>query len=234
MKVLVIAGHGENDPGAIGVNGLREVDLTREIARALAEYPEMVLFDTSKNAFQHQSILSSYTGKIDYAVEIHLNAYEIRSVNGVEIYQTPFSTHTYDPSPILTYLHSMGYKNRGLKSANFSVISTLEKNHVPAILVECGFITNEKDMDIYNPKKIADAIYKGLTEMNVVENQTNTPIVNNRVDDTPSDWAKSWCEKANEMGIMTGKRYREFMTREEAAAMGVKIIEYIKSEANHK
>ena len=54
MKILLIAGHGNGDPGACAC-GLKEADLTREVAAALLPklktYADVDLFDTSKNMY---------------------------------------------------------------------------------------------------------------------------------------------------------------------------------------
>ena len=56
MKILLIAGHGNGDPGACAC-GLKEADLTREVAAALLPklktYADVDLFDTSKNMYSY-------------------------------------------------------------------------------------------------------------------------------------------------------------------------------------
>ena len=54
MKILLIAGHGAGDPGAVG-NGYKEADLTREVVSLLktrlSKFAEVIVHDTTKNAF---------------------------------------------------------------------------------------------------------------------------------------------------------------------------------------
>ena len=59
-----------------------------------------------------------------------------------------------------------GTKNRGILSEKFVVI---HNNTVPAILIECGFITNNNDFekikDTTYQKKAAEAIYESVCEL---------------------------------------------------------------------
>ena len=56
MKILLIAGHGEGDPGACAL-GYKEADITREIApklkSILSNYATVDVFDTSKNMYKY-------------------------------------------------------------------------------------------------------------------------------------------------------------------------------------
>ena len=55
MKILLICGHGDGDPGACAC-GYKEADLVREYAptlkKALSQYAEVELHDTSKNLYK--------------------------------------------------------------------------------------------------------------------------------------------------------------------------------------
>ncbi|MBD0389332.1 MAG: peptidoglycan-binding protein, partial [Nostoc sp. C3-bin3] len=51
--------------------------------------------------------------------------------------------------------------NRGVKSG--SHLYVLKNTDMPAILVECCFIDSQKDMNLFEPEAMANAIVKGLT-----------------------------------------------------------------------
>ena len=57
------------------------------------------------------------------------------------------------------------FKNRGIKEAAFYMV---KRTHCPAVLVECGFMTNEKDCKILMTEKdrIAQAIFNGILKLN--------------------------------------------------------------------
>ena len=56
MKILLIAGHGDGDSGAIGC-GFKEADLTREMVKLikpyLSKYATVEIADTAKNWYRY-------------------------------------------------------------------------------------------------------------------------------------------------------------------------------------
>ena len=53
------------------------------------------------------------------------------------------------------------FKNRGFKQGNYYV---LRNARVPAILIECGFLSNVNDMAKYDAYKMAQNIFDGIME----------------------------------------------------------------------
>jgi N-acetylmuramoyl-L-alanine amidase len=91
-KVVIDAGHGGNDPGAIGRNGLREKDVNLDIARKLssllrAEGVQTVL-TRSTDRFIPLSTRVSIANRsgADLFVSIHSNAARTRTLSGFEVY----------------------------------------------------------------------------------------------------------------------------------------------------
>jgi len=90
--VVVDAGHGGRDPGASGVGGLREKDVTLSIARHLARGLDERGFrvvmtrndDRSLDLEERTAIAESAAG--DVFVSIHANASRRRQARGIEIY----------------------------------------------------------------------------------------------------------------------------------------------------
>jgi N-acetylmuramoyl-L-alanine amidase len=90
--VVVDPGHGGLDPGAIGVGGLREKEITLRVARALgkrlAEQGFRVVHtregDRTLSLEERTAIAESVDG--DVFVSIHANAAPRRSVHGIETY----------------------------------------------------------------------------------------------------------------------------------------------------
>ena len=72
MNILLIAGHGQGDPGAVG-NGYKEAELVREIATSLksklSAYANVDLFDTSKNMYKYLKAGNTFNfKKYDYSI----------------------------------------------------------------------------------------------------------------------------------------------------------------------
>lgn len=91
-KVVIDAGHGGNDPGAIGRNGLKEKDVNLDIAKRLssllrAEGVQAVL-TRSTDKFISLSTRVSIANRsgADLFISIHSNAARSRSLSGFEVY----------------------------------------------------------------------------------------------------------------------------------------------------
>ncbi|MFP8880508.1 MAG: N-acetylmuramoyl-L-alanine amidase [Myxococcota bacterium] len=90
--VIVDPGHGGSDPGAIGVGGLKEKDVTMRLARVLSRQLEargflVVLTRKSDKAVsleERTAIAEANHG--DVFISLHANAAPRRSVNGIETY----------------------------------------------------------------------------------------------------------------------------------------------------
>lgn len=91
-RIVVDAGHGGHDPGAIGPRRIREKDVTLQISRRLAkrlraEGFEVVLTraDDRYLALEERTALAN-AANADLFVSIHANAHPRRNRNGVETY----------------------------------------------------------------------------------------------------------------------------------------------------
>lgn len=186
-RVFIDPGHGGSDPGAIS-NGERESDLNLTISMLLKDKLEdkgiEVLLSREDDVFltlEERGILSNEYNP-DVFVSIHQNSAQ-SSASGIETY---YHTDKIEYKPLSTdiqtkLIENTNAKNRGVKSANFSVLRT---TYSPSSLVECGFISNvdecEKLTDpIYQDKiamSIADGIEKYLIE-NVELNDSNIPAI---------------------------------------------------------
>lgn len=99
-RVVVDPGHGGEDPGAIGPNGLLEKDVTLAIAKKLGEilkkekYNIEVIFTREKDIFipleERTAIANSK--KADFFISIHANASPGRHAKGIETYFLNWTT----------------------------------------------------------------------------------------------------------------------------------------------
>lgn len=91
-KVVIDAGHGGKDPGAIGVSGLKEKDVTLDIAKRLSailrENGIEVVMTRSTDKFIPLSgrVDIANRSKADLFLSVHANANRVRSLRGFEIY----------------------------------------------------------------------------------------------------------------------------------------------------
>lgn len=182
MKVLLIAGHGAGDSGAVG-NGYKEADLTRKIVAALEpklkKYCSVGVYPTSRNAYddvQNGTFANHVPGGIrsyNYVFEVHLNSSaDDPDGNGVttgtEIYITSAEEGYTVETAILKNVCSMGFRNRGVKRTDFSVIATCKNYGVSSALLESCFIDDQDDVDLLVPnidefaQKVVDGIAEGF------------------------------------------------------------------------
>jgi N-acetylmuramoyl-L-alanine amidase len=91
-RVVVDAGHGGHDPGAIGPSRIREKDVTLAIARRLARrlraagFEVVLTRDTDRFLPLEERTALANTARGDLLVSIHANANPRRSLSGVETY----------------------------------------------------------------------------------------------------------------------------------------------------
>jgi N-acetylmuramoyl-L-alanine amidase len=90
--VIVDPGHGGSDPGAIGLGGLREKDVTLRLAKSLASKLRPMGFrvvttrDNDRTVSLEERTAIAEASHGDIFVSLHANAAPRRSVHGIETY----------------------------------------------------------------------------------------------------------------------------------------------------
>jgi len=144
FRVVVDAGHGGRDMGAYWY-GVRESDLNMRVARKVEAglkargYP--VTMTRRSDIFISLSKRARIANRFRNAifVSIHFNATKSTRVSGAETYYKGRKSR-YLASCIQSQLiKRLRVKNRGVRRGNYAV---LVGTKCPAVLVECGFISN--------------------------------------------------------------------------------------------
>lgn len=172
MKVVIDAGHGGADPGAV-YNGRKEAEDNLALALELGEFLRNsgvdVVYtrtgDVTQTPFEKASIGNRENA--DLFVSLHRNS----SPNPDEY--TGVETLVYDNNGdkvelarrINENLEKVGYQNNGIKQRPGLVV--LRRTKMPAVLVETGFINNDKDNQIYDEQlqSIANEIGTAILSM---------------------------------------------------------------------
>lgn len=185
---LISFGHGAYtsknlvDPGAVS-NGMVEAELTKKVAIATYKYLLGVKGRNYKVSFPEKDGVGDHLFEHNeqarvlakkyrvVSIDIHFNAFAKNYVNGVEaIVQNDVGKKKCSTNLgnfILKELVKLGFNNRGIKKDNNF---TFLKNKGIANIIECGFITSNKDRKLMDTNKelraIGIAIGKGLVKYN--------------------------------------------------------------------
>lgn len=168
MKILLVAGHGAGDPGAIG-NGFQEHALARELAQKLQKilnnYADVSLFDINKNMYAYLKSGNTFDfSPYDYILEIHFNAASPTGV-GTEILVHTKQNGISVEECILNNMTQLGFKNRGIKRrSNLYNMNYLFNKGKDYALLETCFITSNDDMNKYAADQVAEKIASGIIE----------------------------------------------------------------------
>ncbi len=167
--VVIDAGHGGHDRGGISGQRVGEKDLTLDVARRLRDilqsnglHTVMTRVDDTFIPLPQRSAIANAQRDAIF-VSIHFNSAFRSSANG-------FETFYYNPTASgiaarvqagLMQLEPV--ENRGVKRRAYYV---LRKTRIPAVLAECGFLTNRNEaalcMQAGHRQELASAIAKAI------------------------------------------------------------------------
>ena len=187
--IIVDAGHGGIDPGSMTDDqSVKEKDVNLKITKKVKELLEasgaMVILtrndDTSLYTEQvGKTIRQKYNENLknrkkiiqessaDMFISIHLNKFQESKDYGA---QTFYPAGKEDDKQLATYIQGELKRvvdktnNRKIKSTND--IYLIKDNEIPSTLIECGFLSNDKEAKLLNDEEYQDqiawAIYVGI------------------------------------------------------------------------
>jgi len=171
--IMLDAGHGGSDPGATGITGVREKDITLQVTLKLAKalrnrgYEVVLTRDTDRfvSLGQRADLCNELLPMI--FVSLHANWIDDPTFTGVMTFhfegapQAQALAHAVQRNLLL----STGAVDRKVRTASFFV---LRETVVPAVLVEVGFLTNtQEEYKLRDPmyqKRIVDGLAQGIGE----------------------------------------------------------------------
>ena len=175
ITVVIDAGHGGHDRGGIPGQRVAEKDMTLDVALRLSNVLSAsgyrVVMTRSTDVFVplggRVAIANSYRNAV--FVCIHFNATGRSGASGIETY-----FYSRDSLPLASAIHH--YVTGGAPSANRGVrrrgYYVLRKTSIPAVLVECGFLTNPTEAAYAQSasyrQKLAEEIAAGVRGRNSV------------------------------------------------------------------
>ena len=168
-KIVIDAGHGGRDPGAVW-DGRQEKDdslaLALAVGEKLADRGVDVVYTRTEDIYQtpFEKAQISNRENPDFFVSIHRNSSpEANQYTGVEtlVYDRSGSKERMAEN-INRELEKEGFKNLGVKERPGLVV--LRRTSAPALLVEAGFINSDEDDSRLDSRfdRIAQAIADGV------------------------------------------------------------------------
>jgi N-acetylmuramoyl-L-alanine amidase len=176
MRICIDPGHGGSDPGAIGLvpRRLEEKEFTLGTSLLLREelqnLDHEVIMTRQQDQTRSLAARAAFANRFnaDLFVSIHANAAANPVPEGIEVFHFAGSDAGSElASRVQDSLIAEfpDHRNRGVKEANFAV---LRLTNMPAILVECEFLTNPDQLrflsDPANRRRIAAAIARAIEE----------------------------------------------------------------------
>jgi N-acetylmuramoyl-L-alanine amidase len=184
ITVVIDAGHGGHDRGGIPGQRVAEKEMTLDVAqrlkKALAASGYRVVMTRDSDEFvplgTRVAIANSYSNAI--FVSIHFNSAKRTGAAGIETYF--YSRESLPLASAIHYFVAGGApsSNRNVRRRGYYV---LRKTRAPAVLVECGFLTNPTEaahaQKTSYRQKLAEEIAAGVRGRNTVASTLSTTRV---------------------------------------------------------
>lgn len=184
--IVVDAGHGGRDPGKVGINKELEKDINLGIALKLKKYLEkdhikvVMTRETDCGLYQESDTRKKSTdmkkrveivnnANAVLCVSIHQNSYTSKNVRGAQVFYYSKSEGGKKLAEIFQtkLIEKVDPTNKRKAKPNTNYYMIMNVN-CPAVIVECGFLSNWDDAinlkDDYFQDKIAATLYEGITE----------------------------------------------------------------------
>ena len=152
ITVVIDAGHGGSDLGAI-TNGLSEKEIVSSIAQKIrnlnsnANIEILLTRNDDQNIPNEERVAFINAMKPDLVISLHANASKNSESNGLEVFVSEKSTEYLASKDFAStfsksIINKTPMKIHPLNKGNYLI---LIKSEVPAMLVELGYLSNEKD-----------------------------------------------------------------------------------------
>ena len=176
-KVVIDAGHGGNDPGAIGRNGLKEKDVNLDIAKRLSSFLRAegvkTVLTRSTDKFIPLSTRVSIANRCgaDLFISIHSNAARSRSLCGFEVYYVAPSVSDSQRAALTSRSTSLNLKDtefssdaQDLRTIVWDMIYTNSRaESIDLSHSLCKIMDSSIDANILGVKNARFQVLKGIT-----------------------------------------------------------------------
>ena len=182
--IMIDAGHGGNDPGKVGVDGVLEKDLNLQLAKKLKTLLEqqdmevMLVREEDRGLYDENASnkkVQDMKRRCELineeqpvcVVSIHQNSYHEESIHGAQVFYYSTSRESEKLAKVLQseLVRVAEPENTRQAKAN-DTYYLLKKTEAPVVIVECGFLSNWADcaklQDENYQDKLVWAIHMGI------------------------------------------------------------------------
>ena len=187
-KIIIDAGHGGFDGGAVAVDGTIEKDINLNIALQVGEMLSISGMDVIYTRTQDTgtennrdvsirkrkvsdlnnrlALMSKYPESI--FVSVHLNKFTTSDASGAQVFYSKSFDEAKDLSVLIqnSIVSLIQPQNTRVVKQGTSSALLLYKAMVPAVIVECGFLSNNNELKLLKTEKyqkqMAFAIFCGI------------------------------------------------------------------------
>ena len=189
---VIDAGHGGEDPGA-DANGLIEKDLNLEISKLLNPYLNFSGYDTvmtrEEDVLLYDPNISGSRKKQDLKnrikianertnsvlISIHMNKFPLEYCAGLQTFYSKNEESFNLAQAIQTGIKSIQPENDRRVKDGSRDIYILQNSSVPAVLIECGFLSNNRESALLKTddykNALAFSIYYAIAEHKEIKNE---------------------------------------------------------------
>jgi N-acetylmuramoyl-L-alanine amidase len=187
--IVIDPGHGGIDRGGIPGQRVPEKIMTLDVSQRLKSILQRegyrVLMTRDSDVFvplgTRVSIANAQRNAI--FVCVHFNSAPRAGANGIETYFYSTESAPLAASIQSSVVHGAGTENRGVRRRGYFV---LRRTTIPAVLVECGFLTNPTEAQYAQSaayrQKLAQNIANGILNRPTIASRTSYTNRSSRVD----------------------------------------------------
>ncbi len=185
--VVLDAGHGGRDGGAVSADGVKEKDLNLSVTFAINDILKLcgvktvmtrtsdsLVCDESDPALKGKLKMTDLKNRLSIAeemqnawlVSIHMNKFSVEKYSGLQVYYSPNDERSFvlarDIQESVASLLQKENTRKVKKAGNG--IYLLDRINSPAVLIECGFLSN-----INETKLLSDTVYRAKLSLIIAD-----------------------------------------------------------------
>ena len=191
--IIIDAGHGLPDGGAIGSDGTNEESINLAISLKLQKMLESTganviltrsdengIYDRNSKNKKRSDLINrtkiGNTSNSDIFISIHLNKIDLENCFG---WQTFYQTQNENSKKLATYIQEN--LNQSINKNNKRTILPLsgkyimDNTKIPTVTVECGFLSNSQELNNLKTSEYQDILAWGIYE-GIIDYFSNTMI----------------------------------------------------------